>query len=207
MTTDNLSAQKLLTIPGGTDFNGLVQPGTYQQLWYDATAQNTPAGGNACRLAVSRIADNVILQTCTVWRGGLVYETYQRIREDRTWTAWDKLGPGEYHPGDSLQITTVSLPGWLTTNATNLYADICLPKPIGSDVTSATLSGGNVVARGITGYLMGGSTGGDPLDEQSFIVAINVHGVRVRFTRSGGYDGTNNTPVVSEIAGATLTFH
>lgn len=113
----------------------------------------------------------------------------------------------EYHPGDSLQITTVSLPGWLTTNATNLYADICLPKPIGSDVTSATLSGGNVVARGITGYLMGGSTGGDPLDEQSFIVAINMHGVRVRFTRSGGYDGTNNTPVVSEIAGATLTFH
>ena len=113
----------------------------------------------------------------------------------------------EYHPGDSLQITTVALPGWLTTNATNLYADICLPKPIGSDVTSVTLSGGNVVARGITGYLMGGSTGGDPLDEQSFIVAINVHGVRVRFTRSGGYAGTNNTPVVSEIAGATLTFH
>lgn len=91
MTTDNLSAQKPFTIPVGTDFNGLVQPGTYQQLWYDATAQNTPTGGNACQLAVSRIADNVILQTCTVWRGGLVYETYQRIREAGTWTAWDKL--------------------------------------------------------------------------------------------------------------------
>lgn len=91
MTTDNLSAQKLLTIPVGTDFNGLVQPGTYQQLWYDATAQNTPTGGNACQLAVSRIAENVILQTCTVWRGELVYETYQRIREAETWTAWSKL--------------------------------------------------------------------------------------------------------------------
>lgn len=89
--TDNLSAQKPFTIPAGTDFNGLVQPGTYQQLWYDANAQNTPTGGNACQLAVSRIADNVILQTCTVWRRGLVYETYQRIREAGTWTAWDKI--------------------------------------------------------------------------------------------------------------------
>lgn len=89
--TDNLSAPKPFTIPVGTDFNSLVQLGTYQQLWYDATAQNTPTGGNACQLAVSRIAENVILQTCTVWRGGLVYETYQRIREDGTWTAWSKL--------------------------------------------------------------------------------------------------------------------
>ena len=89
--TDNLSAPKPFTIPGGTDFNSLVQPGTYQLLWYDAAAQNTPTGGNACQLAVSRIADNVILQTCTVWRGGLVYETYQRIREAETWTAWSKL--------------------------------------------------------------------------------------------------------------------
>lgn len=78
--TDNLSAPKPFTIPGGTDFNSLVQPGTYQLLWYDATAQNTPTGGNACQLAVSRIAENVILQTCTVWRGNRVYETYQRIR-------------------------------------------------------------------------------------------------------------------------------
>ena len=86
--TDNLSAPKPFTIPGGTDFNSLVQPGTYQLLWYNATVQHTPTGGNACQLAVSRIADNVILQTCTVWRGGLVYETYQRIRSAGEWSDW-----------------------------------------------------------------------------------------------------------------------
>lgn len=109
MTTDNLSAQKPFTIPAGTDFNGLVQPGTYQLLWYDATAQNTPTGGNACQLAVSRIAENVILQTCTVWRGGLVYETYQRIREDGTWTAWDKLAAEALQVAQAAQKTADSI--------------------------------------------------------------------------------------------------
>lgn len=88
MRTDNLRAQKPFTIPGGTDFNSLVQPGTYQMLWYDAAAQNTPSGGNACQLAVSRIAENVILQTCTVWRGGLDYGSYQRIRSAGEWSDW-----------------------------------------------------------------------------------------------------------------------
>lgn len=93
MLLDNLRNEKAVSLGAGTDFDGLVQPGTYQLLWYDATAQNTPTGGNACQLAVSRIAERVILQTCTVWRGGLVYETYQRIREDGTWTAWTQPMP------------------------------------------------------------------------------------------------------------------
>ena len=93
MKADNLNASNAIVLSAGEDFDDVTLPGTYQLLWYDSGAENTPTGGNACQLAVSRIAENVILQTCTVWRGNRVYETYQRIREDGVWTAWSQPMP------------------------------------------------------------------------------------------------------------------
>ena len=86
----NFSPEKIIILTGGQDFNALVEPGTYQLLWYDGTAQNTPTGGNACQLVVARIAENVFLQTCTVWLGNQTFETYQRIRENGVWGEWAK---------------------------------------------------------------------------------------------------------------------
>lgn len=203
--TDNLSAPKPFTIPGGTDFNSLVQPGTYQLLWYDATAQNTPSGGNACQLAVSRIAENVILQTCTVWRGGLVYETYQRIREAGTWTAWDKLGPGEYHPGDSISFNEIAIPGFITTSTTCMYLMFPLDKPISSAVKSITATG-KLTIRGVNGYVEGSS--GKQFSDYDIYIVRTQSCIGLRLTKGSALEGaTNNTPFGAWIQDATFTFN
>ncbi len=112
----------------------------------------------------------------------------------------------EYQPGDSITVRTCS-PGWLTSTRTRIYFDIPLNKPVNSKVTGVQLNGGTITSRGVGGYLVGTSTGGENVNTLNITADVQTLNVRCYITKDGGFDGTNNTPVTSDVYGVTLTFN
>lgn len=113
-----------------------------------------------------------------------------------------------YHPGDSVPINNYCAPGHVTTNATDLFLDFFLPRPIGDDVESATVSGGTIQARGNKQYILGSSSGGAEIDTLNVreITPAGSH-VRIIIRNSTAFNATNNTPAVGYTTGMTITFH
>lgn len=116
-----------------------------------------------------------------------------------------------YKPGDVLSvpltITQVSASGLVTGGGQQALFTLPLQKSISPDVTSVTINSGTMVARGVKGYIIGGS--GDYKNIADLVSAVQLTDVGIVFTfvNSSGYDTTNNTPAVASFYGLKLTFN
>lgn len=111
----------------------------------------------------------------------------------------------EYQPGDSITLR-VCAPGWLTSTRTRIYFDIPLNRPVSDRVVGVQLSSGTITSRGVGGYLIGTSTGGESTDGLDITADVQAMCIRCYIYKAGGFDGTNNTPVTSDVYGVRLTF-
>lgn len=120
-----------------------------------------------------------------------------------------------YHRGDVIKPYRTPKIGYITGSNLNIYISIPLSKPVGSDVTGATVTG-TITIRGVGGYVGGSS--GISLSDTSVVTGIAVYGpwvtsqsdndiVIVLTLASAPSGATNNTPLAIYFdANARITF-
>lgn len=120
-----------------------------------------------------------------------------------------------YHKGDAIKPYRNPKIGYITSNGQTIYITIPLSKPVGSDVTGATVTG-TITIRGVGGYV-GGSSGFN-LNDTSVVTAVSVYGSWVNAQSeddllialnlaSAPSGAQNNTPIAVYFdANARITF-
>lgn len=120
-----------------------------------------------------------------------------------------------YHRGDVIKPYRTPKVGYITGSNLNIYIAIPLSKPVGSDVTGATVTG-TITIRGVDGYV--GGSGGISLSDTSIVTGVSVYGswistqcgddiVIVLSLASAPSGAQNNTPLAIYFdANARITF-
>lgn len=114
----------------------------------------------------------------------------------------------EYQPGDTLSISPqIIAAGLVTGGGQQFLCAVPLSKAVSSAVSSAIVTGGTMVARGINGYIIGGS--GDYKDIASLASSVTIAGTELFFTfvSDSGYGVTNNTPAVASMYNLVVQFN
>lgn len=109
-----------------------------------------------------------------------------------------------YHKGDDINLYRAPKNGYITTGGTEIYITIPLAKPLDSNISGATVSGGTIIIRGANGYV--GGSAGISLSDTTQISSIVFTGpwvanqdkegivMTIKFT-SAPSGAANNTPV------------
>lgn len=117
-------------------------------------------------------------------------------------------GAAFYNPGDTLSFSQeVIAHGLVTSSAKDAIFMLCLSKPVSASVSSISVTGGSIVARGVRGYIIGGS--GDYVSISSLSPQVTVENsfVHFDFNSNSAYDTVNNTVAVASFAGLKLQFN
>ena len=117
-------------------------------------------------------------------------------------------GAAFYNPGDTLSFSQeVIAHGLVTTSAKDAMFMLCLSKPVSASVSSISVTGGSIVARGVRGYIIGGS--GDYVSISSLSPQVTVENsfVHFDFNSNSAYDTVNNTVAVASFTGLKLQFN
>lgn len=117
-------------------------------------------------------------------------------------------GAAFYNPGDTLSFSQeVIAHGLVTTGAKDAVFMLCLSKPVSASVSSISVTGGSIVARGVRGYIIGGSGGYVSISSLSPQVTVENSFVHFDFNSNSAYDTVNNTVAVASFTGLKLQFN
>ena len=117
-----------------------------------------------------------------------------------------------YQKGDTVDLANVIVCGYLTNGAGEIDFFIPLPKQIGADVTTVTVSDtSNVTIRGVNNYLNPNGFSGNTLaslkqSADSLSASITELGVYVTLLSTSLINTVNNTVVTMIFNSGTLTF-
>lgn len=151
---------------------------------------------NLGALEVVRYSNDWIIQRFNDTTTGYTWE--RRFYMATTWSPWEDKK--YYHSGDTLALTNdETMNGMITASTTRVYVTINLPKNIAIDVSSISVEGLYVEARGIKGYLNSQSGYVQYIGKSGYSLSAYMpkpNSVVIVINKSSAFtNATNNTPI------------